>query len=79
MWLQLKEKAEERNISLSDYYRLVHQACKMPHFAYFLENFTEVCNPENLKKVQKTGQSTAFQEEKYNDKSIICLPRQYLP
>ena len=33
-------------------------------------------NPGNFKKVSKTGHFTAFQEEKYNDKSIIHLPRQ---
>lgn len=34
-----------------------------------------MCKHGNFKKVRKTGQFTAFQEEKYNDKNTICLPR----
>ena len=37
-----------------------------------------MCKHGNFKKVRKTGQFTAFQEEKYNDKNTICLPRQCL-
>ena len=35
-----------------------------------------MCSSGNSKKDRKTGHFTALQEEKYNDKSIICLPRQ---
>jgi len=35
-------------------------------------------NNKNAEKVRKIGQNEAFQEEKYNDKSFIHLPRQDL-
>ena len=53
--------------------------CNLPHFACFPSICTEECKHGNFKKVRKTVQFTAFQEEKYNDKNTICLPRQYLP
>ena len=31
---------------------------------------------KKIKKVRKIGQNEAFQEEKYNDKNTIHLPRQ---
>lgn len=33
-------------------------------------------NNKNAEKVRKIGQNEAFQEEKYNDKNSIHLPRQ---
>lgn len=33
-------------------------------------------NNKNAEKVRKIGQNEAFQEEKYNDKNTIHLPRQ---
>lgn len=35
-------------------------------------------NNKNAEKVRKIGQNEAFQEEKYNDKNSIHLPRQCL-
>ena len=50
----------------------------MPHFAILVTLFIIVENNKNAEKVRKIGQNEAFQEEKYNDKNTIHLPRQYL-
>ena len=49
----------------------------MPHFAILVTLFIIVENNKNAEKVRKIGQNEAFQEEKYNDKNTIHLPRQY--
>lgn len=48
----------------------------MPHFAILVTLFIIVENNKNAEKVRKIGQNEAFQEEKYNDKNTIHLPRQ---
>ena len=45
-------------------------------FCHFHYSFRKTVSLEEIRKVRKIGQNEAFQEEKYNDKNIIHLPRQ---